>query len=512
MSTPVSERVSERTLVADRSGGWPRGWRSPLSRVRGLFERDGLLVVVVATWTAALLAVMPLMIVQDSWLSFVDGRLIARSWLPHADTLTLWTLGRHWIDQQWAAHLLLYELVMRGGLRAAAGFGVVCIVAALVAIAVAARRLGASPRSTALGVFLPVLASPWLAQLRSQSLALVPFVLVYVLLVFDARRPARRVLWVLPVLAVWANLHGSVSLGAGLVFLYGLSLVRRRDGRRRALLLAFGAPLCVLASPYGFALASYYRLMLVRPPLASVVAEWKPPTVSAVTAVFFASAFGLAALWGAHRPVLTRFERWALPLLLAVALGAVRNTTWFALAAAVALPRLIDAAWPISSELKPSLRRVNLLLSISGLAAVLLIGTVELSRSPAWFDRGVAPQAAAAVAAAAGADGTVLADDQHADWLLWLQPSLTGRVAYDVRFELFNGDELRQIQLLHDGSHPVWRRCGSSARVVTFNGPSTEAAALRDHVLAPGSQTIFRSPSFVAVLQPAVPPAGPCAL
>ena len=349
---------------------------------------------------------------------------------------------------------------------------------------------------------LPVLAAPWLVQLRSQSLALIPFVLVYVLLAFDARKPGRRVLWVLPILVVWANLHGSAALGAGLVLVYGLSLARGRGRRRRGLLLVVAAPLSLLASPYGLALIPYYRLMLLHPPLASVVSEWKPPTVSAITAIFFASAFGLAALWGAHRRVLTSFERWALPLLLLFALNAVRNTIWFELAAAVALPRLIDAAWHPNSELTPALRRVNLLLASSALGAVLLVCVVEFSRSPAWFTRNSPPAAAAAVAAAAGATGTVLADDEHADWLLWLQPSLTGRVAYDVRFELFSSRELQAIELIHHGSHPIWRRCASQARVVTFDGPKDEEAARRERVLAPGSRTIFHSPTFVAVLQP----------
>lgn len=187
------------------------------------------------------------------------------------------------------------------------------------------------------------------------------------------------------------------------------------------------------------------------------------------------------------------------------ALSAVRNTIWVELAAAVALPRLIDAAWHPESELTPTLRRVNLLLASAALGAVLLVCVVEFSRSSAWFDRDSPPEAAAAVAAAAGTRGIVLADDEHADWLLWLQPSLAGRVAYDVRFELFNGRELQAIELIHHGSHPIWSRCAAQARVVTFDGPNDEEAARREQLLAPGSRTIFRSPNLIAVLQPTAP-------
>jgi hypothetical protein len=118
------------------------------------------------------------------------------------------------------------------------------------------------------------------------------------------------------------------------------------------------------------------------------------------------------------------------------------------------------------------------------------------------FEHGRSPADAAAVAKAAGIDGVVLADDLHADWLLWEQPTLAGRIAFDVRFELFNAHELRQIQLLRQGSHPVWNRCGATARVVTFSGSSDEADALREHVLAPNSRTFVRTPDFIAVQQP----------
>jgi hypothetical protein len=488
--------------------------RSMASRysARGLLEREALVVVVVAMWIAILVVLMPYWLVPDSWLSFVDGRLIAQRWLPHEDSLALWTLGRHWTDQQWGAHLVLYELADHGGLRAALAFGIGCVAAALIVIAVATRRLGASSRSVALGLMVPIFGAPWMAQVRSQSIALVAFALVYALLAFDARQPSRKVLWVLPLLVLWANLHGSVALGAGLAALYGLWLAHRRVHRGRGLLLVIGSPLCLLASPYGFGLIAYYRLMLIHPPLASFVTEWRPPTVEPATAVFFASAFAATALWGLHRRTLTSFEHWALPLLLVLALTAVRNAVWFELALAFAIPRLLDRMWPSRITLTPSIRRANLVLGSIVLAAVTVVCVLEFIRAPGWLDRGTPPTAAAAVAQATGTNGAVLADDWHADWLLWYQPELAGRIDYDVRFELFNTHELQQIQLLHAASLPTWRRCGSLARVVTFNGHNNEQAALREQVLAPGTRTIVDTPTFIALVQPPSSRSGRCDL
>jgi hypothetical protein len=490
----------------------PRAGTSALRAVHSFLGLDGMSVATVALAIGAVAALLPVMLAPDSWMSFVDGRLIVQHGLPHIDTLTHWTLGRHWIDQQWGAHVLLYEVVAHLGLSAVLGLGLACVVATLVILGVAARKLGGTPTRTAPVLLLPVLASGWLVQLRAQSLALPLFAAVYAVLVLDARSSGRRVLWVLPLLVVWANVHGSVALGAALVALRGLQLLRRRGSRVRAGMLVVGAPLTLLASPYGTQLISYYRLMLFHPPLASVVAEWEPASVSRTTSVFFISAFVVCALWGGHRRALTSFEGWALAILLVAGLGAIRNALWFELAVVVALPRLLNAAWP--SDVAPSagIGRLNRLLSVATVTAVALLVANQLMNVSSLTSDKTPAAAAATIARAAGKNGLVVADQAHADWLLWKEPSLVGRVAYDVRFELFTGPELSQIGLLNLGSHPVWLSCGAQARVVTFGGPADEQAAVREDVLAPGSRTIVRRSGLIAVQQPAPRPLSRCPL
>jgi hypothetical protein len=476
-------------------------------RIRVVLEQDALSIAVIAAWTALLAVWMPKLLVQDSWLAFVNGRLIAQHGVPHTETLTFWSLGRSWTDQQWGAHLALYELVHYGGLGLVLAFGIACVTVSVGLAAVAARKLGASSGSTAIGLLLPLLGAPWMTQVRAQSLALVPFVLVYALLAFDARQPRRRVLFVLPVLVVWANLHGSVVMASGLTALYGLTLLRRREARHRALLLVAGAPLCILASPYGFGLVAYYRLMLVNSPLQDFVQEWKAPTVQAATAVFFVSAFAITALWARHPRSVTPFERWAIALLLIAALTAVRNVIWFELAAAVTFPRMLDAVWKSRATPTRGVRRINLLVASVAIVATVAVLAAQLARPSTWLERDRSPAIAAAVAAAAGPQGIVLADDAHADWLLWQQPSLAGRVAYDVRFELFNRHELIQLSRLQQAAPPAWRRCGAGAKVVTFAGSGELQQFVEAGVLAPGRRMITRGPQFAAIAQPSPAPA-----
>jgi hypothetical protein len=485
---------------------------SVLRTLNSFLEREGMSVAVVAVAVAAVATLLPVMLVQDSWLSFVDGRFVIQHGLPHVDTLTQWTLGRHWIDQQWGAHALLYEVVAHLGLRAVLGLGLVLVAATLVIIGVAARKLGGLPTRTAPVLLLPVLAAPWLVQLRSQSLALPLFAAVYALLVLDARNPGRRVLCALPLLVVWANVHGSVALGAGLVALRGLELLRHRGHRLRAVVLVVSAPLSLFASPYGDQLGAYYRLMLFHPPLASVVAEWEPASVSKTTSMFFVSAFVACVLWGGHRRALTTFENWALPILLACGLIAIRNAVWFELALALALPRLLNSVWPRQVAPSRAIGRLNRVLAVGTLGLVGLLVASQLAHAPALIGHSTPSSAAATIARAAGPNGLVLADQQHADWLMWKEPALVGHVAYDVRFELFTGPELTVLGLLNRGFHPLWRICGSQARVVTFDGPEAEQTALREHVLAHGYRTIVRSAGLIAVRQPRVRAASRCSL
>ena len=103
-------------------------------------------------------------------------------------------------------------------------------------------------------------------------------------------------------LVFWANIHGSVVLGAALVALRGLVLAasswRRRTWLPRAATLVLAPWLCALASPYALELPGYYRRLFDNPILASSVSEWGPSSIRDQP-VFFVLL--LAALWLASR-------------------------------------------------------------------------------------------------------------------------------------------------------------------------------------------------------------------
>jgi hypothetical protein len=409
-----------------------------VSRARPWLERlgqDGLVLASFAVFAGALVLRLVGQLNADGWLALVSGRWIARHGIPHHDTLTVWGHGQAWVDQQWLAQLGFYGLYVVGGLALVVVAHAALTGGAYLAAIAAGRRLGGSPRAvlfTLPACFWLLIFGSW--QARTQSFAYLPFVALLYLLAADSRRPSPRVYLVLPLLALWGNLHGSVVLGAGLVVVRGIT--------RRSALLVLAPPLALLASPYGLDLVDYYRRTLLNPAFGAMVNEWQAPTIGGTTAPFFALVVAAAWLAGRHRRVLTGFEQLALLATAAAGLTAQRNIVWFALTALVLVPALLTAALVPEGDRPRAVLRVNAALAAASLAVLVVLVATTLARPASDFERAF-PAGAAAVAA--HSDGRVLANVKYADWLVWREPDLAGRIAYDARLELLSRPRILRI-------------------------------------------------------------------
>jgi hypothetical protein len=416
--------------------------------------------------------------------------------LPHHDWLAVWTAGHSWVDQQWLGQLALYGVASLGGLRLLAAVHAALITGALAAVIVAARRLGGSSRSVLYlipFVFPLLVVSMW--QVRTQSLAFPLFVAVVVLLTLDARTPSSRVYLVLPLLCVWANVHGSIVLGVARTAVRGLDLLARGSRRRGAALTA-AAPLCLLASPYGFQLVGYYRSTLFNPAFHALVNEWQPTTLGLATGSFFVLLAGAGWLLGRSRPALTRFEWLALAVTGAAGLDAVRNVGYFALVALMFLPAALDRAWPAPRS-APG-RRLDAAISIAALAVVGVMALNILGRPLSSLTDPNDPAAAVAVVRAVerAPETRVFADVRFADWLIWEQPSLAGRIAYDIRFELLSHRQLAEIYAFNDPLGRSWRIASAGYPVLVLDRID-DAQAVHALARAPGVRVLFSGPELV---------------
>jgi hypothetical protein len=478
---------------------------------RGLFAwvgREPFVLLVLAAQALVLAVRLPNLVAPDTWLALVAGRKISADGLPHHDTLTIWSHGAKWVDQQWLGQFVMYGVQVLGGLRLVLVLTAVVFVATFALALLFARRSGGSGRSGALVGAVALFVAYPNSVARTQVFALLFFVAVFGLLGQDARRPSRRVFLVLPILVLWANIHGSAVLGAGLVLLWAFaSIVRLRRGRdvRRELVrvapLAFAAPLSLLASPYAFELPGYYKDLIGAPAFRNFVSEWAPTTFPEQWPFF---VLGLAALWlAASKPArLSLFEHLALLFTFVAGLDAVRNISWFALVAAIVVPRALDAVWP--PDQAPVRQRVNRLLAVGSIAA--LVGAIAAMavRQLELPTLGYSPLALDAVAAATARDPSarVFANEWYSDWLLWNLPRLESRIAFDIRFELLSSRQIRSVANFRGRTSPDWLAAAAGYRVLVLD-PGTDTSAVRAVRREPGTRRPYHDRHVTVLLRSA---------
>jgi hypothetical protein len=475
-----------------------------LSGVARSLAREPFVLLVVALDALVVSVLLPLLVRSDTWLALVGGRQVWSGGLPHHDTLTVWARGVTWVDQQWLGQLFFYGIDAAGGLRLLLLVHAMVLVTAFTLALTFALRTGASPRSAGLVGIAALIAALPNSTVRTQALAYVLFVALFWLLASDARRPSRRVFVVVPLLVLWANVHGSALLGAGLVLVWAVAELlrygRRADvwsARGRAVALAATAPLCLLVSPYGLALPGYYHGVLGSSAFRDVVSEWHPATFPEQWP-FFVLAVGALWLAGRSRAKLSLFEHPALLATLFAALDTLRSIVWFALVAAMVVPRALDGVWSAGpSELR---RRVNLALAVGSL--LVLVGALGTAAAhpTGWYARDYPRGAVDAVSEAAAHDPSlrVFANEAYSDWLLWNVPGLAGRVAFDARFELLSSRQLRSLAHFRNRSTQGWVHAADGYRLVVLD-PATERPVIRDLLRQPGTIALYRD-RHVAVL------------
>jgi hypothetical protein len=439
----------------------------PVARVGAWIEARALFTVCVAAVFVLSLLSVPSHFSQDGWLALVAGRQIAEHGIPQHDYFTYMAHGVRWVDQQWLAQLAMYELERLGGMQLLTVVYVLITSAAFAGGVAAGRALGGEDLHVLMALVPGTLFYLATAiSIRTQGLAYPLFVAAVWLLASEIRSPVRRrrVYWVFPMLVLWANVHGSVTLGVGLAVLFGLAQlvagVRAcgvkglRDARAWVFIVI--SPLTLLATPYGTAIIHYYRVTLANPQFGHLIVEWKPSTSMPIFAVplialLAAIAFTLGRAFVSARAGRVKqtplFDVLVFVTLAVGAIDAIRNITWFGLAVVILLPAAITKMrGGLSSPLRRA--RVNRLLAIAMTAIAALVAVAILSRPGSWFTSTYPSRAVPELKALIARDPNVeiFADIRYSDWLVWEDPQLfSGRVAYDTSLELLTSSQLAQI-------------------------------------------------------------------
>ncbi len=320
---------------------------------------------------------------DTQWQITIGQWILDHHAVPHTDIYSFTMRGQPWISTQWLAQLAYAQLYAWFGW---AGPVVLAAVAGAVTFALLAGYLGRSVSESAALVFVAValaLTAPHLLA-RPHMLAL-PIMVAWIgELIAAADRRQAPSFWLLPLMALWANVHGGFVFGLAMIAPIALdSVINAEAGRRVALAMrwAMFAGLALAAScctPYGWESLLASRKILALGSALPLITEWRAADFTKLSPfeICLLGGIGLALYRGIKLP----------PLRIVILLGLVhmalaqgRAAEMLALLAplvlAVPLARQIGAAEAAPPHWTMSVRGAM----FAGIAIVLVAGTLTFA-------------------------------------------------------------------------------------------------------------------------------------
>lgn len=366
----------------------------------------------------------------DTYWHIAVGRWILDHWeIPTVDLFSNSIGGTRWITHEWLSEVIFaadYQwLGWRGLILLTALFGA----AALAIFAYFVARWLESRHTILLTAFGFFLLAPHLLA-RPHMLAL-PVMIVFVGgLVAATERYNRPSLWLLPVICLWANLHGTFLVGLGFAVFFALE-VFLQAGWRLGLqwllfaILAFGSVLLTPNGIDGVLIAKTYIADI--PFMMNVIKEWRPPDFAHIhpVEIWLLGFLCLSLYYGFRLPA----ARLALLIgLIHLALRHSRNGELLGFLAPLVIlpalaPQLYDsplAAWPFSIAEREG-KAVPLSRAVAAIAVVLTAGSLAyfLSSTHDRKNGNVSPIAAVEAVRAAAVSGPVFNSYKFGGYLIF---------------------------------------------------------------------------------------------
>lgn len=286
----------------------------------------------------------------DLWGHVLFGRdIVAQGVVPRADPYSF-TADREWINHEWLAEILSYAAYRAGG---SLGLVALKFTVLLVTLAIAWRvvRRGGATRLVCDALLL-VAAIGSLARLpfvRPQIFSLLMFTAELAVLVAAGRGRRKSLMWLPPIFALWANLHGGFIVGLGVLGVWtGWDLATGPTGWRRRLgvISALAAAVAATAiNPYGPGLWTFLweTVELGRPTIRDWLPLYRSPVLLALWAIPAATA--VFVLFRTGRP-----ENWShvviAGMLALASLRVSRLDAFFCLSVVLLLGPRLGRVWP----------------------------------------------------------------------------------------------------------------------------------------------------------------------
>jgi hypothetical protein len=345
----------------------------------GLARHRGMLLLITASLAVFLFIAFNPAIFNDgdtSW-HLATGRLIlARGAVPGTDPFSFTFTGAEWTAHEWLAEVLMAGALSLGGWSALAILTAASVAALLFLIGNEAKRFLPSAGALAVIVGVAAVLAPFIVA-RPHVLAW-PVLAGWTIALLRAReREMAPPFFVVPIMLIWANLHGSFLFGLLLVGFFGLealiSSADRMTSFRRWALFGFASLAASLVTPHGVQ-ALLFPLEVSRMESLPLIGEWRRTNLAQTPA--FAIIVGGAAVLVLHRKVRVPLLRLLLiALLLYLAMAHVRHQAVLAIVGALVLipafakeerlsQRMSMTAWAIAGVALAALTAVRFALPI----------------------------------------------------------------------------------------------------------------------------------------------------
>lgn len=427
----------------------------------------------------------------DLWWHLRTGKLIvATHHIPHSDVYSYTVPGRPWVAQEWLSEVILHGIRKVFGLWGIFFWRTLMLTVIYLLVArLIHRRMGEGMGTWALaGLTAYAGGANW-----TERPNLFSFLLFVVMLTLLDRRD-RSIWFVVPLAALWANLHGMVILGIGTLAMVAITegiKVRLQWERadavwaKRVGLVALAGAVATLANPRGPELIAYsFRLVRV---VSTLVTEWASPDFHEAGALIFLALLlvTIASLaFAPGRPDLTDIG--FVLAFTVLGLQAARNLAIASIVLGVVTARYMPGA--LSAVRPPPVSRreatqPSMMIGVLGLVVALgglgIVVASDFPRSDAPQDIVEKEYPVAMLAALNGRSGSrVFAFDVWADYLIdqsW--PGL--RVYHDTRVEVYGltqtGRYQRTIAALPGWDRLLDESCTTHVLVRPLRDPLAEA-------------------------------------
>jgi hypothetical protein len=278
----------------------------------------------------------------DTWWHLAAGDwILQHRAVPHSDPFS-WTFGgKPWVAHEWLSEIVMSRAFVLGGWP-----GVMLLTAACFAAGIGLMAREAARHLTGMALWLSVLIA---ASLFGPHLLARPHILVLpvvVLWLSGVSRGKTPPWFCLPLMALWANMHGSFIAGLAFIAPFALEAVLASDAKSRAALAWAGftaaAIAAALLTPFGVD-GLLFPLKLLTMRNIDGVGEWAPIAFDKPQPLFIAAAVLAFAIWR-FTPRITHIRWLVLAGLLGLSLHQQRHEMLLAVVAVLVVAQPLGKA------------------------------------------------------------------------------------------------------------------------------------------------------------------------